>query len=125
MGVRNMRRLALACAVTVAACLGPVAIASAHYFMDAHEAEHYVRDHFHNHVGYHYTSASCRPQGQAAPDKGYIYHRWTCYFAVGDSRYSPSCTGRVLVAGSSTQGSYYLRVDYHDGKCPWGVSSDD
>lgn len=101
---------------------GAAQSADAAYFIGQGTAEHHVREYFHYNVGYHYTAASCRPQGRRAPEPGYIYHRWTCIFAVGDSRFSPSCTGQALVTGSGSVGRYYLRVLWHDGACPLGVS---
>jgi hypothetical protein len=117
-----MRRLAL---VGLIACLlsGLAAgTAQADYYISKKRAEHFARDYFHHKVGYHYTTASCRPQGRNAPVPGYVYHRWTCGFAVGDSRYEPACIGSIMIAGSSSShGSYYHRIDYHEGKCYYGV----
>src|SRR3954463_7991571 len=111
----------LTAAVTVLALAAP-ATASASYFVTQAKAEHYPRNYFHSHVGYPYTSAACRPQGASSPKAGYVYHRWVCAFAVGDSRYNPSCTGQIRISGSSDGGSYYSLVLWHDGRCPWGVN---
>lgn len=117
-----MRRLALMVAITCVVAGVVSTSAQADYFISRARAEHFVRDYFHYHVGYHYTTALCRPQGRSAPEPGYIYHRWTCAFAVGDSRYNPACTGSMLISGSSSShGTYNYRVDYHDGKCYYGV----
>src|SRR5262249_36506041 len=115
-------RIAL-CLVTLAIGLVLAPTADASYYINKGKAEHYTRDYFHYHVGYHYTVASCRPQGLASPEAGYIYHRWVCTFAVGDSRYEPSCTGQIRISGSGEGGSYYSYVLWHDGKCPLGVSN--
>lgn len=110
----------VALAVAAAGVLAAPSAASASYYMTQKKAESTTRRHLHFNVGYHHTGASCRPQGRAEPEPGYIYHRWVCYWAAGDSRYEPSCSGTALVRGSSTPGSYYYRVIYHEGKCPLG-----
>jgi hypothetical protein len=43
------------------------------------------------------------------------------YWAAGDSRFNPSCSGLATVIGSSESGSYYWRVNFRQGKCPWGT----
>jgi hypothetical protein len=106
--------------VRAAAAL-PVASASANYYLDQHQAD-YARDYLHDKVGYHHTAASCRPQYRKRAEPGYIYHRWACAFAAGDTRYSPSCRGMITIAGSSDAGSYYPRVNFAQGACPYGTS---
>ena len=113
--------LRLTASIAVVGFLITAAPAAASYFIDQRKAEHYARLHFHEDVGYHYTSAACHPQGRKRPEPGYVYHRWGCYFAVGDSRFSPSCVGIITIIGSRTASTYYWRVNFHTGKCPWGT----
>jgi hypothetical protein len=94
--------------------------AQASYYISKGKAESTTRGFLHYTLGYHHTVASCRPQGLKAPEAGYIYHRWVCDWAAGDSRYSPSCVGESRVRGSSDSGSFYWFVLYHSGKCPYG-----
>jgi hypothetical protein len=118
-----MRPLRLACAAataTVALLLVPSG-AVASYYLTQKQAEHYARGQLHYEAGYHYTVAVCHPQGLKKPRPGYVYHRWGCYWAAGDSRFSPSCRGVATVAGSSESNTYYWRVNFHTGKCPWGT----
>ena len=109
------------CVATAAACLLCASPAAASYYVTERQAEHYARNQLHYTAGYHYTAASCHPQGLIRAEPGYIYHRWGCYWVAGDSRFSPSCSGLSTVAGSSESGSYYWRVNVHRGKCPWGT----
>lgn len=116
--MRRLRKVVVM-ALTAGLLVAP-SVASASYYMTQKKAESTTRRHLHFNVGYHYTVASCRPQGRSAPEPGYVYHRWVCSWAAGDSRYEPSCYGTALVRGSSSAGSYYYRVTYHEGKCPLG-----
>jgi hypothetical protein len=119
---RAKLRVGLATALVAAGIgLGPAPV-EARYFTDQASAEHYVRDFFHNTVGYHYTAASCRPRGRAKADPRYDYHTWTCGFAAGDSRFNASCTGMIRIKGSHTAGQFYEHVLFHRGRCPLGVS---
>lgn len=113
-------RTGLAVATALVATLTASSAAEAGYYLSEKQAVSTTRRHLHYNVGYHHTAAQCRPQGRSKPKRGYVYHRWVCYWAAGDSRYEPSCYGTALVRGSSDPDSFYYRVLEHDGACPRG-----
>jgi hypothetical protein len=124
-GISDLRRRSFAtmirCSVGVLAALALLALpaaSSANYFLSKHGAEHLVRDYFHQR-GFFNIGASCRPQGRAAPQAGFIYHRWTCGFAVSSDSATDACNGTVLIVGSRSSGSYYARINDRQGPdCP-------
>ena len=113
-----MTRSTAALAVVASIVLAMPAAASASYYLAKPQAEHLVRDYFHQR-GYFGIGAYCRPQGLPSAQSGYIYHRWTCGFAVSNSSYSHACVGTVLIVGSHAPGSYYARINDRRGPgCP-------
>jgi hypothetical protein len=111
-----MIRLSLATVVAVLA-LAPAVDAS--YYISKGSAELHARGHF-TARGYRFAEAQCKPQFTSGAQPGFIYHRWSCNFATGDSRFSPSCIGNILITGSSKVGQYFFRVNVHSGPCPKG-----
>jgi hypothetical protein len=117
----NMRiRTTTLAAVVMAGTLAVPATASAGYYMSKREAESTTRRYLHRTLGYHHTVADCRPQGLKKPEPGYIYHRWVCGWAAGDSYPDPDCLGTSLVRGSRDESQFYWKVLYHDGDCQYG-----
>lgn len=120
-----MRRALLATTV-VAACAATVpASAQAEYFFSQRGAQTVTRDFLWKKydMNRYNTIAVCRPQGEAAADSRYKYHRWVCEWGEGGgSRHTVFCrdgywlTGRVLVVGISGRGRYGTRV-IQGGRC--------
>jgi hypothetical protein len=92
-------------AATVATIVGLLAVApaaQANYFIDRRHAESFTRSEVHNRYEVEgHTGVFCRPQGRRAPQRGYIYHRWTCTW-VDDVSW-----GQFLIAGSSRGANWY------------------
>lgn len=114
-----MRRGCVVIAAVLAALVLPTE-ASASYYMSQQNAESTTREFLHYTLGYHYTAASCRPQGAPKAAAGYIYHRWVCGWVAGDSRSSFDCLGQSRVMGSSDSTSFYWLVLHHSGTCQDG-----
>lgn len=101
-----MKRAVLA--VTLLVMAGVASPASANYHYSKPGAQRLAKDF----VGKRYSgvnrfevSAFCRPQGAAAADSRFKYHRWVCGWAQGGV-----CGVVRIVGSSSAPGAYYGKV---------------
>jgi hypothetical protein len=106
-----MPRLLIAGLAATALLAAIPAVASAEYYISQKRAEQFTRHAAGERYGTRYEDgsrviygASCRPQGLDRPRPGYIYHRWTCWWA------DESCEGKLLIVGSRGAGRYYSKV---------------
>lgn len=114
-----MRRGPIAAAAAMLALAIP-ATAQASYYITEQKAESLTREYLHGTLGYHYTAASCRPQGLSKAVPGYVYHRWACGWVGSDSHSSYDCIGQSVVSGSSDSAYFYWVVLHHQGECQYG-----
>jgi hypothetical protein len=97
-----MRRKIAATVATIAGLLVIAPVAQANYYISRGQAESFARNEVHNRYEVEgRTGVYCRPQGRRAPERGYIYHRWTCTW-VDDVSW-----GQFLIAGNSRGPNWY------------------
>jgi hypothetical protein len=115
----DMRKISAAI-IAVVALLAFPGFASADYYVSKGTAQRYTKDavsNYYEDTAYSDVIASCRPQGQAKADSHYIYHRWSCAFAI-DGDENQFCDdpanelygGRFLIVGHSGSGHYGFKV---------------
>jgi hypothetical protein len=98
-----MRNKVIAAMAAVLGLLAVAPVAQANYFIDKRQAESFTRSEYHaRYDAGTRTGVSCRPQGRSAPQRGYIYHRWTCTWVDENDMW-----GQFLIAGNSRGPDWY------------------
>jgi hypothetical protein len=108
-----MKTKTVAAALTAGLALAVPSVAQADYYIGRAKAQSFAEDYVSDRYGSNYPGAFCRPQGASAPARGYIYHRWVCYWA---DEYK--CEGSVLIYGSSRGRNHYAYRVLRGQRCP-------